>query len=422
MTFQIDAVYARNLDKSDELSQFRDRFVILDPDLIYLDGNSLGRLPTKTPGNVNRLIDHQWGDRLIRSWNEGWYDLPERVGARVAELLGARQDEVIMADSTSVNLFKLAMAAIQVRPGRTKIVTDNLNFPSDLYILQGVCRLAGTGYGLQIVQSSDGIHGPVEALEKAIDHETALVALSHTAFKSSYTYSLGEITELAHRSGALMLWDTSHSVGAMPIALNAADVDLAIGCSYKYLNGGPGAPAFLYVKAALQEQMANPISGWMGQHNPFDFTLEYRPTEGLRRFLTGTPPVLSLAAVEAGVELLLEAGLDRLREKSVRQTEYLIDLWESELAPLGYRLKTPRSAGMRGSHVTLGHEEGLRIDQALIEEMNVLPDFRTPDNIRLGIAPIYNSFEEIHAAVAAMSTVVKERIYEKYPRSAMTVT
>jgi kynureninase len=422
MTFQNSYSYAKKLDKTDELGLFRDRFVVHDPDLIYLDGNSLGRLPTKTPGNVNHLIDHQWGDRLIRSWNEAWYDLPERVGASVSRLLGAGPDEVIMADSTSVNLFKLAMAAIQARPGRTKIVTDNLNFPSDLYILQGICRLAGSGYGIEIVQSSDGIHGPIEALAKAIDHETALVTLSHTAFKSSYTYPLGEITELAHRSGALMLWDTSHSVGAMPIDLNAADVDLAIGCSYKYLNGGPGAPAFLYIKEALQEQMTNPISGWMGQDNPFDFALEYRPIEGLRRFLSGTPPVLSLAAVQAGVELLLEAGLDQLREKSVKQTEYLIDLWETELAPLGFRLKTPKSAGMRGSHVTLGHEEGLRIDRALIEEMKVLPDFRTPDNIRLGIAPIYNSFEDIHAAVAAMARVVKEGIYEKYPRSAMTVT
>ncbi|MCI0396446.1 MAG: kynureninase [Chloroflexi bacterium] len=420
--FRPDAGYAQELDARDDLVRFRQQFVIDDPTYIYLDGNSLGRLPRVTVERLQQVVEQEWGRRLIRSWNEGWFDLPERVGAKMAVLLGASPDEVIMADSTSVNLYKLALAALQVQSGRTKIVTDELNFPSDLYILQGVVRLAGPAYRLEVVPAADELSGPVEQLAGAIDEETALVVLTHTIFKSGYTYDMATLTELAHRAGALILWDCSHSVGAMPIALNAAAVDLAVGCSYKYLNGGPGAPAFLYVRRDWQERLNNPISGWMGQHSPFAFALDYQPAPGLRRFLTGTPSILALAAVEAGLELLLEAGLERVRAKSVQQTEYLVALWEALLAPLGFRLKSPRQPEHRGSHVTLGHDEGLRIDQALIHEMSVQPDFRRPDNIRFGIAPLYNTFTELHEAVQRLRTVVTEQLYEKYPAEGPAVT
>lgn len=409
-------------DDGDPFTTFRKRFVVADPDLIYLDGNSLGRLPRATVEQLRHVVDHEWGEQLVRGWNEGWFDAPERLGGKIAGLIGAQPGEVIMADSTSVNLFKLALAALRARPGRRKIVTDDLNFPSDLYVLQGIIETAGGKHHLQIVPSPDGIHGPVEALAAAIDKDTALVTLSHVAFKSGYLYDMAALTDLARRAGALILWDLSHSAGAVTVDLNGAAADLAVGCTYKYLNGGPGAPAFLYVRRDLQAVLYNPISGWMGRRDPFDFGLDYRPATGIRRFLTGTPPILSLSAVEPGVDLLLEAGINRVRDRSMRMTDYLIDQWETRLAPLGFRLNSPRDSSQRGSHISLGHDEGLRINLALIHEMNVLPDFRRPDNIRLGIAPLYNTFSEIETAVERLRAVVVDRLYERYDGSDLTVT
>ncbi len=421
MTLDTSLSYAQHLDAQDELAHFRNRFIITDPDLIYLDGNSLGRLPVATADRIDDLMNRQWGDRLIRSWNEGWFELSERVGGKIASLIGAQPDEVIMADSTSVNLFKLALAALKARPGRTEILTDNLNFPSDIYVLQGVTELVA-GCGLRVAKSVDNIHGASTAIMATISSQTALLTLSHTVFKSGYVYDMTEMNAAAHQAGTLTLWDLSHSVGAIPVDLNGSGADLAIGCSYKYLNGGPGAPAFLYVRRDLQEQLRNPIAGWMGQRNLFDFELQYVPAPGMRKFLSGTQTILSLAAVEVGVDLLLEAGMERLRAKSVRQTEYLIELWDVLLRPLGFMLNSPPDPNERGSHVSLGHEEGLRIDLALIHEMKVLPDFRAPDNIRLGVTPIYTTFAEIHTAVMRIKQVVEERIYEKYANEAPKVT
>lgn len=413
--------YAQQLDAQDELAHFRERFVTSDPDLIYLDGNSLGRLPKAAATRIDDLVQRQWGDRLIRSWNEGWFDLPERVGAKIAQLVGAQPDEVIVADSTSVNLFKLVIAALRAQPGRTGILTDAQNFPSDLYILQGVIELWGN-YQLQITQSPDATQAAETEIRNALNSQTALLTLSHTLFKSGALYDMAGLTAAAHAAGALVLWDLSHSVGAVPVDLNGCQVDMAVGCSYKYLNGGPGAPAFLYVRRDLQEKLLNPISGWMGQRNLFDLALQYAPTSGLRHFLSGTAPILSLAAIETGVDLLLEAGMARLRAKSVAQTDYLIELWEKYLQPLGFTLNSPRAAAQRGSHVSLGHAEGLRIDLALIHDMKVLPDFRRPDNIRIGIAPIYTSFVELYTAVMRIKQVVEEKLYEKYPQEAPKVT
>ncbi|HLF26808.1 MAG TPA: kynureninase [Anaerolineae bacterium] len=417
-----DLEYAQALDRQDPLARFRDEFVSDDPDLIYLDGNSLGRLPRRSLARAHEVLEREWGRRLIRGWAEGWFNAPQRVGAKLAQLIGAAADEVILADSTSVNLFKLVIAALQARPGRTQVVTDDLNFPSDVYVLQGALKLMGPDYQLKIVRSMDGLTVAPAALAEAIDARVALVTLSHTAFKSGFVYDMPAATEMAQRAGALMLWDVSHSVGAMPLLLDAANVDLAVGCTYKYLNGGPGAPAFLYIRRDLQQSLRSPIWGWFGQHGQFDFGLEYQPAPGITRFLAGTPTLLSLAAVEPGIDLLLEAGLERLREKSVQQTEYLIGLWETRLQPLGFTLNSPRQANLRGSHVSLGHPDGLRIDRALIEDMNVLPDFRYPDNIRFGLAPIYTSFAEIHAAVMRLCRVMNERLYEKYPAGRPEVT
>jgi kynureninase len=418
----LDAAYADDLDVRDPLARFRARFVIDDPDLIYLDGNSLGRMPRASSTLAADLVHRQWGNRLIRGWNEGWFDAPERIGAKIARLIGAGDDEVIVADSTSVNLFKLAVAALRYQAGRTRVLTDDLNFPSDLYVLQGALDPLQAGHGLEIVPSHDGIDGPETALRAALDERVALLTLSHSAFKSGYTYDMGALTAAAHDAGALVLWDLSHSVGALPIDLAAAGVDLAVGCTYKYLNGGPGAPAFLYVRRDLQERLVNPIAGWMGQRGLFDFGLAYRPAEGLRRFLTGTPPTVSLALIEPGVDLLLEAGIDAIRAKSEAQSAYLVALWEALLAPLGYALQSPRDPRRRGSHLSFGHAEGLAIDLALIGEMNVVPDFRAPDTIRLGFAPLYTSYRELHTAVTRMSTVVAERRFERYRGEAPAVT
>ncbi|HCI80121.1 MAG TPA: kynureninase [Ktedonobacter sp.] len=422
MTIPTDIAYADELDARDPLAHFRDRFVITNSDLIYMDGNSLGRLPKETVAVADNLLSEQWGTRLIRSWNEGWFTAPERIGAKIAQLIGAQPDEVIVADSTSVNLFKLVVAALRHQQGRTRILTDDLNFPSDLYILQGAIDLLGGQHQLDILPSPDGIHGPVEALQANLDKQVALVTLSHTVFKSGYVYDMPQVTSAAHDVGALVLWDLSHSVGSIPVNLNAAQADLAIGCSYKYLNGGPGAPAFLYIRRDLQERLRNPITGWMGQKNLFNFEQSYQPALGLRGFLTGTPPVASLSLIEPGVDILLEAGLDKLRAKSEQQSEYLIALWEAILQPLGYTLNSPRDVQQRGSHVSLGHAEGLRIDLTLVNDMNVLPDFRTPDNIRLGIAPLYTTFRDIHTTVERLQKVVAERLYEKYPKEAPIVT
>jgi kynureninase len=409
-----DRIYAQQLDAQDALAPFRQRFVITDPNLIYLDGNSLGRLPQAAGENINHLVQKAWGDRLIRGWNEGWIEAPARVGGQIAHLLGAQADEVIMADSTSVNLFKLLLAALQSQPDRHKIVTDTLNFPSDLYIMQGAARLLKREIEIVVVDSPDGVYGPVDGLAEALDEDTAVLSLSHTVFKSGYTYDMAALTQLAHQAGALTLWDLSHSAGSVLVDLNGAQADLAVGCTYKYLNGGPGSPAFLYVRRDLQEKLHNPISGWMGQQNAFDFGLTYEAAAGLQRFLTGTPSILAITAVAAGVDLLLEAGMERLRAKSVAQTDYLIALWQEWLAPLGFRLNSPRESRWRGSHVSLGHDDGWRIAQALIQETNVLPDFRRPDNIRLGITPLYTTYTEIYEALARLRRVVTDRLYEKY--------
>ena len=419
-----DAAYALALDAEDALASFRERFVITDPDLIYLDGNSLGRLPKATAARADRLVNKEWGDRLIRSWNEGWLDAPTRVGAKIAQLIGAQPDEVIMADSTSVNLFKLVVAALRKQGGkqRGRILSDDLNFPSDVYVVQGAVDVLGGEHSLELLPSPDGIHGPVDALKEALDERTALLTLSHTVFKSGYTYDMADLSAAAREAGAVTLWDLSHSVGAVPVDLNAAGADLAVGCTYKYLNGGPGAPAFLYIRRELQEELANPVSGWMGQKGMFDFTLSYEPEVGLRRFLTGTPPVASLALVEPGVDMLLEAGMDRVRAKSVAQTDYVISLWEELLAPIGFSLNSPRDAHHRGSHVSLGHPQGLGVNLAMIRDMNIIPDFRPPDNIRLGVAPLYTSFSDLHAAVTRMRRIVTEGLFERYAAEAPVVT
>lgn len=421
-----DIDFARQLDAQDELAAFRSEFVIDDPNLIYLDGNSLGRLPKRTITHMRQAIEQQWGNRLIRIWNEGWVDTPAELGAKIARLIGAQPDEVLVTEATSINLFKLAVAALRARPNRTKIVSDVFNFPSDLYILQGIIDLLGNRHRLELIPSEDTITISPQAVSAAIDEDTALVSLTHVAFKSAFMYDLAAVTRQAHQAGALTLWDLSHSAGAVLVDLNGANVDLAVGCTYKYLNGGPGAPAFLYVRKDLQNQLMQPMWGWFAAENPFAFDLDYTPAQGIARYRVGTPPMLSMKAIEPAIDILLEAGMERLRAKSLRQTEYLIFLAEQWLTPLGFTIGTPRQPQIRGSHVSLRHPEGYRINRALIESappaVTVIPDFREPDNIRLGIAPLYNTFTQIHQALDRLRIIVEEGIYQKFSTRRLAVT
>ncbi|MEM9773567.1 MAG: kynureninase [Chloroflexota bacterium] len=411
------------LDAEDPLNRYRDLFHHGDSDLIYLDGNSLGRLPRVTINHMRQVVRHEWGEDLIRGWNKGWFEIQEKIGNKIAKLIGADEGEVVIADSTTVNLYRLALAAVQHQreQHRTRIVTDDLNFPSDVYVFQAIVDQI-KGSRLEIIPSKDTIHGPTTDLIKAIDDHTALLSLSHTVFKSGYTYDMAEITAKAHDAGALVLWDLSHSVGALPIELRKARVDLAVGCCYKYLNGGPGAPAFLYVRKELQDKLGNPLSGWFSQNNMFDMELDYEPLKNIRRFLSGTPPILSVTAIEPSVDMFLEVGMDAVRKKSVGLTDLLIHLYDQHLEPLGFRLNSPRNEKYRGSHISLGHDEGWRINQALIKEMNVLPDFRPPDNIRLGFTPLYTSYVDVHTAVMRLRQIMLDKLYEKYSEEKPAVT
>jgi kynureninase len=422
-TFSPSREFAEQLDMQDPLARYREQFVIEDSGLIYLDGNSLGRLPRAVIERVKNTVEEQWGADLIRGWNKGWWDAPSRIGDRIGSLLGAAEGQVLVGDQTSINLFKLATAALTLKTGRKRIITDTFNFPSDLYILQGIVKLLGDRHKIiQIEAQDDDITPDLTALEDAIDEDTALVTLSHVTFKSGYLYDMAHITGLAHRKGALVLWDLSHSAGAVPLELDACGADLAIGCTYKYLNGGPGAPAFLYVNKNIQNDVTSPIWGWWGQEDPFAFDLEYQPAPGPQRFLVGTAPMLSMLAMEAALTPMLEAGMDALRAKSILMTEYAAFLTDHVLAPLGFFLGSPRESARRGSHISIRHPEGYRINRAMIEELNVIPDFREPDNIRLGFAPLYLSFADIWEGFQRIRDVVQEKRYEHYPKQKLTVT
>jgi kynureninase len=310
-----------------------------------------------------------------------------------------------------------------MQAGRDRIVSDVLNCPSDLYILQGCTRLVGGSREIHLVPSEDGIWVDRQVLFDSIDERTALVTLSHVTFKSGFLYDAEAVTRRAHEVGAMVLWDLGHSAGVVPIELDRWGVDLAVGCTYKYLNGGPGAPAFLYVRRDLQEKAQSPVWGWFGQGSPFNFDLEYQPADGITRFLVSSTPILSTLAVESALDVVLDAGIERIREKSVRLTSYLTYLVETELVPLGFSLGSPKEPARRGSHVSIRHPEGYRVNRALIEEMDVLPDFREPDNIRLGLAPLYTSFREVWEAVERFKRVVGEKQYLRHsPSGRLTVT
>jgi kynureninase len=394
-------------DERDPLAGFRDRFVHTDPERIYLDGNSLGRLPVATRDRLRDLVE-EWGDRLVSGWSD-WIDAPARVGdALAAGVLGARPGEVIVGDSTTVNLFKLCSAALDAYSlsAQRALLTDRDNFPTDRYVLEGLAEQRGLE--LRMVET-DPLEGPrPEAIEAALqDGAVALVVLSHVAYRSGALADLQAITDLARRHDAHVVWDLSHSAGAVPVDVRAAGVELAVGCTYKYLNGGPGAPAFLYASEEVQPRLRSPIWGWFGQKDQFAMERPYDPVDGVGRFLAGTPGILDLAAVEEGVRLTAEAGIGRLRQKSVALCELIVDLHDAWLAPLGFELGSPRDPQRRGSHVSLRHPEAWPITRALIERANVVPDFRGPDSVRLGVAPLYTRHVDVWDALDRLRGIVE---------------
>ena len=402
--------YAEKLDADDPLAGFRDRFTLDDPSLVYLNGNSLGALPRATVRRLEEVIQQEWGTALARSWDH-WVDLPVRAGDAVGRLTGAAPGQVLVADNTTVNLYKLACAALDARPGRRVIVTDQDNFPSDRYVLEGIAAQRGAELRMLSTDIDQGLDpGAVRA---AVDEDTALVSLSHVAYRSGALADMAAITEIVHQAGALMLWDLCHSVGAVPVELDRCDVDLAVGCTYKYLNAGPGAPAFLYVSARLREVLRQPIWGWFSQRDQFAMGPRYDPAAGVAKFMTGTPSIPGTAAVEEGARLLLEAGLDPMRVKSQRLTSYLIELGDAWLEPLGCALATPRDGSRRGGHVTYRHPRAERIVE-LLAEANIVTDYRTPDRLRFGLSPLTTRYTDVWAAVAATRAIIETEHCESH--------
>jgi kynureninase len=412
----IDRAHAERLDTEDPLASFRERFAIDDPETIYLDGNSLGRLPLATRARLTELTNG-WGSELVRGWHD-WIDFPERLGDLLASAaLGARPGEVIVTDSTTVNLFKLAGAVLDTRPGA--IVTDAGNFPTDRYVLEGLARRHDRELR---VFDADPLEGPQpEDVARAREAgEVALVSLSHVAYRSGALADIDGIAQAA--APAPVIWDVSHSAGAVPIELEQRGVELAVGCTYKYLNAGPGAPAFLYVRTELQERLRTPIQGWFGQRDQFLMEQPYDPAPGVRGFLAGTPPILALAGVEEGAKLIAEAGIHRLRDKALQLTELIVGLYDERLAQLGFRLDTPRDPVRRGGHVSLGHDDAWPICRALIERAKVIPDFRGPESIRFGVPPLYTRFTDVYDAVDRLVALVERGDHRDVDSGPLAVT
>jgi kynureninase len=389
------------LDARDPLAHLRDRFVMPDG-VIYLDGNSLGCLPKAVAPRVAETIAKEWAEGLIRSWNEaGWYRAPQRVGAKIARLIGAPAEDVIVADSTSVDLFKVLSAALRLRPGRAKILGVAGDFPTDAYIAAGVAESNGAEF----------VRVDPDALTHAIDDKTAIVSLTHVNYKSGFVHDMRAITAAAHAKGALVVWDLSHSAGVMPLALDAVGADFAVGCGYKYLNGGPGAPAYVFVAKRHQRDFAHPLTGWLGHADPFAFAADFAPGQGVDRLLTGTPPILSLVALEAALDAFDGVDMGQVYAKVQSLTRLFMALAEERLIRHGFTLASPRDAARRGAQIALAHPEGYAVMQALIAR-GLIGDFRAPDIVRFGLAPLYTRHADVFDAVALIDDVMRTRAWD----------
>jgi kynureninase len=392
------------LDAADPLAAFRERFVPTEPGVVYLDGNSLGR-PTKASIERVNEVAATWSTRLIRGWEDGWLELPLVAGdALAAGVLGARPGEVAVTDSTTVNLYRLAVAALDARPGRRTVIVERSEFPTDRYIVEGLAQERDLE-----IRWLDG--DPIEGLSTdditaTFDDDTALLILSAVNYRSAAIVDLKAVTDAARSAGALVLWDLSHAGGSIPVDLTANGVDLAVGCTYKYLNGGPGAPAFLYVRREIQDELRPPIQGWFAQAQQFEMGPRFERRPGIGGWLVGTPAIIGLSAAQAGIELTAEAGIDTIRAKGIALTEYAIDLLDAWLEPRGCSLGSPRDSSRRGAHISIRHPDARRLTRALIDR-NVLPDFRAPDSIRIGLSPLTTSFGDVHQGLSALRELLR---------------
>jgi len=417
---------ALTLDKTDTLKSFKEKFVAA-PSLIYLDGNSLGKLPIKTIETTANIIEKQWGNRLIRSWNEHWIDLSKDIAAKIAKIVGAQPDEIFVGDTTSLNLYKLLFASLSLQKGKTEIITDDLNFPTDLYIIQGLIKQQFKNHTLKVLESASEIFMDTNTISEAISKKTSVTTLSLVSYKSSFLYDMETINNLAHKNDSLVVWDLSHAAGATTIKLNETNADMAVGCTYKYLNGGPGAPAFLYVRKDIQEKLTNPIWSWFAHEKPFDFNPNFIENSGIQKFAVSTPSILSLGAIAPGLDIILEAGITNIQTKSSKQSIFLINLIKHYLIPLGFKIASPLNDSQRGSHISITHCESYRINRAMIAPKNentkiVIPDFRPPNLIRIGITPLYTSYLDLYEAIIRISEIVTTKEYEKFSNEKLTVT
>jgi kynureninase len=397
---------AAALDAADPLAHFRDQFIGWDdPKIIaYLDGNSLGRPLRATRDRISHFVEDIWGSRLIRAWDEGWMDDPMRIGDDIGRVvLGATPGQAVVGDSTSVMLYKWIRAALAGQPGRDEIIADVGNFPTDRFVLEGIATELGMRMRWLQADRASGIS--VEQVSEVINSRTALILLSDVAYRSGYLADVSAITAVAHDHGALVLWDVCHSAGVIPQRFDEWQVDLAVGCTYKYLNGGPGSPAFGYVRADLQDRLRQPIQGWMGSADPFTMAEHYMPSDGIRRFLSGTPSIIGMLAMQDMLTLIEQAGLHAIRAKSIALTEFAIEVSDEILGPLGVRLVSPRDPARRGSHVTLEHRE-FGVAAAQLWELGVIPDFRPPDGLRIGLSPLSTSFDELYRGLAVVRDVL----------------
>ena len=410
-------------DTNDPFAGFKRRFFSV-PDEIYLDGNSLGKMPIEAQTTVEKVLQQQWGQRLIRSWNEQWLDLPTRIAGKYAQLLGTNAANIIIGESTSVRLYQIVYALLNSHK-YSRLITDNLNFPTDLYILEGLEKAFDLPQTL-VVDYGQELEADIEALKAEIQKQPCIVCLSLVSYKSAYLYPMAELNRWAQAHHSIIVWDLSHAVGVVPIDFQATQTKAAIGCTYKFMNGGPGAPALMYVGQSLQNELNNPIQGWFGHTKPFDFSPSYRAADGIHRFASGTPQILSLAAMEAGIDITLEAGIEPIRKKSIQQTDYLISTFQKELKPYGFELFSPQESTRRGSHISLIHPQAWQICQALQEGIEdyppVIPDFRPPQIIRLGVAPLYTSFEDLTITVKYLKAIVENQWHFKFPTDKPQVT
>lgn len=412
------------VDQNNPLAHFKARFSHPENE-IYLDGNSLGKLPLKAKDIVSNVVEEQWGNNLIRSWNDHWLDLPQRLANKLGKLFNAKAAEIRVGESTSVNLYKLATALIQSKHYPQQFITDTLNFPTDNYILEGISTQLGIAPPIRVDYQQE-ITADIKHLKTAIKNNPGVVCLSLVSYKSAFLYPMKALNTFAKEHNSIIIWDLSHAAGAVTIDFKATETLAAIGCTYKYLNGGPGAPAFLYLDKSLIPLVYSPIQGWFGHAKPFDFSTSFQAAEGIEKFDAGTPTILSMAAMEVGIDLCLEAGIEALHRKSNALSSLFIDLFEKELVPLGYCLESPRKIEERGSHITLSHQESWRICQCLLQgkedRPKIIPDFRPDYYVRFGITPLYVGEEEINLTVARLKEIVLDKEFEKFDQTRPTVT